>query len=316
MKNSPGNVWGTPSDGGAYSPEVQQHGNSCVWNAQYEVMKDYGFTGTADDVVMDAFIRDWYDPVNGTSPEHMSSALEAFGVKCDVYENGNIYDLLAAVKDGKKVIVSVDSGELWADNKISKVAEWFEDVFGGNRGADHALVVSGFDNSDPKHPTVVLTDTGTGQAAVSYPVKQFANAWADGRCRMVIPCEPPPHVEQLSDASLPDFSVMSVQEWVDSLPPADMSQYESLTPSFTSSDFGWQDLHPSHHVSFMGNEAEVGEWEDSFVSRDDNEMSCSPSEENKYLALDDALTTDGLAIGGEIDAAIHDADDMDLMGNF
>lgn len=216
-------------------------------------MKDYGFTGTADDVVQDAFIRDWYDPVNGTSPEHMSSALEAFGVKCDVYENGNIYDLLAAVKDGKKVIVSVDSGELWADNKISKVAEWFEDVFGGNRGADHALVVSGFDNSDPKHPTVVLTDTGTGQAAVSYPVKQFANAWADGRCRMVIPCEPPPHVEPLSDATLPDFSVMSVQEWVDSLPPVDMSQYESLTPSFAPSDFGWQDLHPSHHVSFGGN---------------------------------------------------------------
>lgn len=257
MKNSPENIWGTPSDGGVFSPEVQQHGNSCVWNAQYQVMKDYGFTGTADDLVTAAYEQGLYDPVNGTSAQYMSTALEAFGVKCDVYDNGNVYDLLSAVVEGKKVIVSVDSNELWADTKFGRIVEWIKDLFPAAHGANHALVVSGFDNSDPSNPTIVLTDTGSGQAAVGYPVKKFVDAWQDGNCHMIIPQEPPPAALEYSGFDRPDFHFMSVQEWVDTLPPADWSQYSqpidsSIIDSFPS---GWTDIDPSHRVSFVGNDA-------------------------------------------------------------
>ncbi len=251
-----GKIWGTPCDGGIYSSDVHQSGNSCVWNAQYQVMKDYGYTGSAEDVVQDALAKGWYDPIRGTSPEHMSSALEAYGVKCEVYEQGNVYDLLAAVMEGKKVIVSVDSGELWTKSKAGKVIEWFEDLFLGNRGGDHALVVSGFDNTNPLNPTIVLTDTGTGQAAVGYPVKQFANAWADSHCRMVIPCSAPFHIEEPPVPPPPYFSFISIQEWIDSLPHADMS--ESLaSPACSLSLLGSEDLSFPQPVSFREEGAEI-----------------------------------------------------------
>ncbi len=273
--NSPGSVWGTPSDGGLYSPEVLQHGQCCAWNAQYEVLKDYGYTGTADDLVNAAYEQGIYDPVNGTAVQYMSSALEAFGVKCDVYDNGNVYDLLSAVVEGKKVIVSLDADELWAESKLGRAVEWFKDLFPVTRGANHAVVVSGFDNSDPANPTIVLTDTGTGQAAVAYPVKKFVDAWQDGNCHMIIPQEPPPAALEYVGFDRPDFHFMSVQEWVDTLPPADWSHDSypvdlSLTDSYPS---GWMDLDPTHRVSFWGDDSVDGLNNPSEFGADDNPLS-------------------------------------------
>lgn len=58
---------------------------------------------------------------------------------------------------GHKVIVGVDSGELW-DNKL---LGWWNDFFHGDT-PDHALVVAGIDMADPNNPMVILTDPGTG----------------------------------------------------------------------------------------------------------------------------------------------------------
>ena len=67
-----------------------------------------------------------------------------------MFTDANKYNLIDALAQGKKVIVSVDSGELW-----HKDSEIFEDLFKGER-ADHALVVCGIDTSDSTVAVVKL----------------------------------------------------------------------------------------------------------------------------------------------------------------
>ena len=212
----PNCVWGTPSDGGKFSPEVKQYGNSCVWSSEYQVMKDYGFTGSEEDVICFAAEQGWYNPESGTQAMHMGKALEAFGVPCKVYHGASVNDLLAEVMKGKKVLVTIDADELWAESVAGKALHGFLDFFGWH-GANHALAVVGFDNTDPQNPMIIVTDTGTGQAAKAYPVKHFVAAWKDGLCKMVVPKNPPPHAVPFNLPIGISGAIMSVQEWVDSL---------------------------------------------------------------------------------------------------
>ena len=212
----PNCVWGTPSDGGKFSPEVKQYGNSCVWSSEYQVMKDYGFTGSEEDVIRFATEQGWYNPESGTQAMHMGKALEAFGVPCKVYHGASVNDLLAEVMKGKKVLVTLDADELWAESVAGKALHGFLDIL-GLHGANHALAVVGFDNTDPQNPMIIVTDTGTGQAAKSYPVKHFVAAWEDGLCKIVVPENPPPHAVPFNLPTGISGAIMSVQEWVDSL---------------------------------------------------------------------------------------------------
>jgi hypothetical protein len=183
--------WGMPTDGGAFSYEVFQGDQpACAVYSQYNVLRDYGYTGTPEDLIKEATEYGWYDPANGTSLENLGKLLESHGVPCDLYVNANRYNLFEELAKGKRVIVTVDSGELWADGKMTKLGELLEDILPD--GADHALVVSGLDTSDPDNVKVILTDSGSGQNAVEYPVAEFEDAWRDGGCTMVVPREPPP----------------------------------------------------------------------------------------------------------------------------
>lgn len=198
--------WGTETDGGKFSYEVfQGEQPACAIYSQYNVLKDYGYTGSPEDLIQEATDKQWYDPENGTSLENIGKLLEAHGVPCDMYINANQFNLMNELAQGKRVIVTVDSGELWADNGLSKLGELLQDILPGR--ADHALVVSGLDTSDPDNIKVILTDSGSGQAAVSYPIEQFEDAWRDGHCTMVVPKFPPP--QELELPALANFDYMS-----------------------------------------------------------------------------------------------------------
>ena len=201
--------WGTPTDGGGFSYDVFQGDQpACAVYSQYNVLKDYGYTGTPEDLISEATSEGWYDPESGTSLKNIGKLLESHGVPCDMYINANRYNLFGELAQGKKVIVTVDSSELWNDGKLSRLGEMLKDILPG--GADHALVVTGFDTSDPDNVMVTLTDSGSGQAAVSYPIKLFEDAWSDGRCTMIVPRDPPP-----ADMRLPEMSHLdSVEDYL------------------------------------------------------------------------------------------------------
>ena len=86
------------------------------------------------------------------------------------------------------MIVGVESSDLWHPNSVlHSVAEYFDLA-----PADHAVIVSGIDTSDPQHVRVNVTDPGTGDVAKSYPLEQFLDAWKGSNFTMVSTAVPAP----------------------------------------------------------------------------------------------------------------------------
>lgn len=78
--------------------------------------------------------------------------------------------------------MGVDADELWRPSFIN-------DLFGEQ--ANHALLVTGIDTSNPLDVCVIVTDPGTGEVARSYPMSQFMDAWHDSSCLMIATDEAP-----------------------------------------------------------------------------------------------------------------------------
>lgn len=179
---------GKETNGGKFDPEVFQGAeNSCAIHSQYHVLKDYGYTGTVDELIAEAEAKGWYDPATGTAPENVGKLLEEHGVPCNVYIDATAYNLYYELAQGKRIIIALDSGEIWGSDNI--LQDFMDNITGG--GADHAVVVSGINTADPDNVKIILTDSGTGQAAVEYPLEQFMDAWKDGKCTMWVPQDPP-----------------------------------------------------------------------------------------------------------------------------
>ena len=158
------------------SEDVQQiYPDTCAIKSQQLIMQDFGIHFTEDQLRNEAMMYGWYN--GGTSPEDVGKLLELHGIPVSQYENANIFNLVNELAQGHKVIVGVDSGELWGDDIFDKV---FEDG-----AADHALIVSGVDTSDPNNVKVILTDPGTGNLLKEYSMEDFVNAWEDSNCFMM-----------------------------------------------------------------------------------------------------------------------------------
>ena len=205
-------IHGMADDHSGFSPLFfQGNTNECAIFAQWNILRDYGIDIDEKTLVEQAKMNGWFTDEGGTPLEHVGKLLELNGVDCDMIIDGNRYNLMNELAQGKRVIVTVDSGELWRDNTVlSKLWEDVKDVFGS--GEDHALVVSGIDTTDPDNIQVILTDSGTGHHTISYPLDQFENAWADGGCKMIVTHEPPPQSLQLPSMANFDYDLGHVRE--------------------------------------------------------------------------------------------------------
>ncbi|MBP1673658.1 MAG: hypothetical protein H6Q25_1473 [Bacteroidetes bacterium] len=169
------------------SDDVQQlYNDTCAIKSQQLVLNDFGIQISEDQLVQQAENLNIYHPGQGTSPEDVGKLLELNGVQCTQHENASIYDLTSALAKGEKVIIGVDSGELWNGETIST-----NDLLTGEK-ADHALIVAGIDTTDPNNVQVILTDPGTGQEGARYPMAQFLDAWHDSGNFMVTTDVPAP----------------------------------------------------------------------------------------------------------------------------
>lgn len=179
------------------SDDVQQiYPDTCAIKSQQLILEDFGIHFTEDQLRNEAMAFGWYN--GGTSPEDVGKLLELHGIPVSQYENANIFNLVNELAQGHKVIVGVDAGELWGNDVFDKM---FED-----NAADHALIVSGVDTSDPNNIKVIVTDPGTGSLLKEYSMEEFVEAWADSNCFMMSTNNPVPKIFDPFN-SLPGFDM-------------------------------------------------------------------------------------------------------------
>ena len=175
-----------PFPGADISSVHQIYDDTCAIKSQQIVLKSFGFDIPEEQLVQEAIALNVYEPGSGTSPQDVGVLLNAHDVPTHTVHHAHVYDLVNELAQGHKVIVGVDSGELWHPSVFEKM----QDLFGGH--ADHALVVTGIDTTDPNHVEVIITDPGSGDVAMRYPMEQFLDAWHDSHCIMIATDIPAP----------------------------------------------------------------------------------------------------------------------------
>lgn len=201
--------------GNPVNPYQQAYDDTCAIKSQQLILNEFGIPVTEDQLVQYSIERGWYNG-NGTQMPDVGKLIADAGIPCTQHTGANRYDLTNELIQGHKVIVGVDSGELW-DNRI---LGFLKDIFMGDT-PDHALIVAGIDNTDPQNPMVILTDPGTGQPAQPYPLDQFMDAWSDSGYFMVTTDVPTPaamdnfEMNGISDMHLPEVAGMDYNTFQD-----------------------------------------------------------------------------------------------------
>lgn len=172
----------------------QPDDHSCALRSQQIVLRDFGIDIHFKDLEHLAKENGVYSD-DGTSMIDVGKVLDLAGVDMHQVIGSNMYDLTNELAQGHRVIVGVDANELWYNDSLTdKLKNWFDDVT-GHQGGNHALIVAGVE-VNPKDPTdvkVVLTDPGSGDLRIEYPMKQFMDAWKDTNCFMAATDDPAPY---------------------------------------------------------------------------------------------------------------------------
>lgn len=120
----------------------------------------------------------WFSEDSGTPLLNMDKVLEYYGVHSDMSFHNDFSDLQRDLEAGKKVIVAIDSDEIWYGEN--------DDLFTPGDGPNHAVEVIGVDHSDPDNPMVILNDSGNPNGCGEMvPLDTFLDAWEDGNCQMI-----------------------------------------------------------------------------------------------------------------------------------
>lgn len=162
---------------------MQTEVDNCAVAAEVSIINQFpGDDLCLDDATYEAVSAGTYVPGFGTHPSDIGSLMDMHGISNHTVYDATIDQLVAELQNGHGVIVGVNSAELWDEGMWNKIKQFFYDAFGLDTAefnpADHAVVVTGVDVSDPGNPMVIINDSGIANgAAVRYPLDQFVNAW-------------------------------------------------------------------------------------------------------------------------------------------
>ena len=163
--------------------EPQHWADNCAVEAERVIINQFGHNLTQEQAMSISAAHNWYHPGEGTSPADIGHMMTLHGIGNHHNADADISDLARELQQGHGVIVGVKSGELWENNSLfDDLKEFLCDTFGLDKGswnpADHAVVVTGIDMSDPSNPQVIINDSGhpNGQSA-TYPLDKFMGAW-------------------------------------------------------------------------------------------------------------------------------------------
>lgn len=241
----PSSIIGTPAEDVIVWDGQQYYADSCAIRAQEFILER--FTGQEFDehaLVQEAAKRGWVLPNGGGTPLlDVGNVLELYGIFVNRYEQANMFHVANELAQGHKVIIAVDKDELW---NINASLENIQQIAGTDPGADHAIVVSGIDTSDLNNIQVIVSDPGTGEAAIRYPLSQFIDAWEDSNFYMVATQEPAPQwlPEMVNfpydQGHIPEIAKMPYEEFVtlEDQPEAWVDLFDATQPTdlYTDND--------------------------------------------------------------------------------
>ena len=176
----PDAVAGTPAEDMEHWEYQGQTGRCAIYAQKFAIEAITGREIPIEELVAVAEENGWFVPGEneGTVSLNMDKLVEYYGVENEMSFNNDIESLEEALNDGHKVIVSVDSGQIWKGEE--------NDIFSPETTADHAVEVIGIDRTDPENPMVVLNDSGTPNGRGELvPLEVFENAWNAGDSQMI-----------------------------------------------------------------------------------------------------------------------------------
>lgn len=191
-----------------FDPNIYQgYSNTCAIRSQEIILRDYGIMIPQEELMQYAEHKGWFNPdpeEGGTDPRFAGNLIDDCGIKTIRKYDADIFDIIGELRAGHRVMVGVDSKELWLRNEPNVIKRLFQNVVNHGKdiiqdandidGATHALIVAGVrvNPSDPSDIHVTIIDPGTGEMCVEYTFKEFENAWEDSHHYMVATTIPAP----------------------------------------------------------------------------------------------------------------------------
>lgn len=194
--------------------EMQSYSDDCAVMAQVSLLHQFGVNISEDQAVYECASQGWYTPGGGTSPDDVGNLMELHGISTHNVQNATISELAQELKAGHGVIVGVNSSELWDDGPLAELKQWLCKICGLDNStfspADHAVVVTGIDVSDPSDPHVIINDPGhpNGQGH-PYPLDKFMDAWANSDFNYTATDAAIPH----DNGMMGDLDLLDMGKW-------------------------------------------------------------------------------------------------------
>jgi len=253
--SKPDPVIGTPESDSHHFPGQQSYPDTCAIRCQESIVRQYtGVHLPESYYVNEAKAHHWYHEGGGTNARDVGNLLELHNIPVHRYTEANVLNLTAELAMGHKVIIGVDSDDLWRTHPLLTD---LRHVLGLGH-ADHAVVVTGIDTNDPEHYKVIVSDPGTGEVAARYPMEQFVTAWKESHFFMVATQDPPPESMHLPEMRHFDYRLGHIDH-VGAMPydefrhllqndehhPVSGADFHDRVEHFTSSLLA--DSHEGHH---------------------------------------------------------------------
>ena len=161
-----------PADARAWHPQSGE--TDCAIAAEQGILESLGIHCSEEELHTLAHTHGWHDPETGTHADDVGRLLEAKGVEVERGYEYHLTDLHDALQHGSKVLVGLDSNEIWHPVHGHGGAPLEQP------DAAHVVWVTGVEMGDAGDVRIVLNDSGTpdgNQLAVD--ATDFLNAWAD-----------------------------------------------------------------------------------------------------------------------------------------
>ncbi|GEM_PF-5930081 len=177
---------GEEDGGGSYCQQDTDF--TCAVVSQQMVLKDFGIDVSETQLAVEATQNGWLS-TDGTQPADVGKLLELHGIPC--HQGFGMDGIVRELAQGHKVIVGVDSSELWDSGGGP-------DWMGPN--PDHAVVLQGLRQHEDGSWTVVVNDPGHPDGeGKEYPLDHFTKAADDSQFFYVATDVPPPDLENHPD---------------------------------------------------------------------------------------------------------------------